>query len=126
MNVIGEGEPLRFRRDRFEGDVRAAVGVFIIEEIMCMVVDNWERLDDETEVVQCRPVKVLNPMQHWKGGELTRHSDYLVNVDGFPRNKCGPSTRRLLWIAIVDRGALFDRVSPKVPELSGSGINSGS
>ena len=59
-----KGRPLSFRGDAFEWSLRMSIGKVFVEEVVCMVVDDWEALDQQLEVFRGRMIKICD-LVYW-------------------------------------------------------------
>jgi hypothetical protein len=57
--------PLSFRGNAFERSLRMSIGKVFVEEVVCMVVDDWEALDQQFEVFRGRVVKICDSV-YWR------------------------------------------------------------
>jgi hypothetical protein len=55
---------LSFRGDAFEWSLRMSIGKVFVEEVVCMVVNDWEALDQQFEVFRGRVIKVCD-LVYW-------------------------------------------------------------
>jgi len=64
MDMVEEGLALCFRGDAFKRIISAPICVFLQKHIVCMVVDDWEALDQQFEVFCGRVIKICD-LVYW-------------------------------------------------------------
>lgn len=79
--------PLCFRCDRLEGEVCTSICIVFGEQVVGMIVDDWECLDDLLEILNSCVIEVLDVMQirvetgrRCHGGGPTRMADCMVSL----------------------------------------------